>query len=276
MHRSTTFAATERVLLGLALLIQLVVAVTLLTPTDSVSATPSEPTPVPVTSTQLSVGSRTVGLRDGRTVQLVDMGASPQLLTRIAAELDGAADAVTAFWGRNWPDRITVVAAGSDEQFRVLAGGAPDIAATTTADRVMFAPGAAAMSPSALRIVVRHELFHFAARAATASDAPRWLAEGVADYVGRPAPTAPVDGALLTRLPTDADLDTTGPVRSLAYDRAWWFSRYVADRYGVGSLRALYLAACGNGHLDVDAAVRQTLRSDLATVLAGWRGWATG
>ena len=42
-------------------------------------------------------------------------------------------------------------------------------------------------------------------------------------------------------LPTDADLDTPGPQRSLAYDRAWWFARFVADTYGTPKLRALYL-----------------------------------
>ena len=34
------------------------------------------------------------------------------------------------------------------------------------------------------------------------------------------------------RLPTDADLNAAGPPRSLAYDRAWWFSRFVAETYG--------------------------------------------
>ena len=55
----------------------------------------------------------------------------------------------------------------------------------------MFAPGAAAMSDASLRIVLRHELFHFASRADTAADAPRWLTEGVADFVGRPPAPRP-------------------------------------------------------------------------------------
>ena len=55
----------------------------------------------------------------------------------------------------------------------------------------MFAPGAAAMSDASLRIVLRHELFHYASRAETAADAPRWLTEGVADFVARPLPAAP-------------------------------------------------------------------------------------
>lgn len=34
------------------------------------------------------------------------------------------------------------------------------------------------MSATALRIVLTHELFHYAARVDTALDAPRWLTEG--------------------------------------------------------------------------------------------------
>lgn len=219
-------------------------------------------------------------LPDGRTALLLALGGpqSSALLDRLGPELGAAADAVTAFWGPDWPRDIEIAVAGSDEQFRVLAGGAADIAATTTRQRIMFAPGAAGMSPAALRIVLRHELFHYAARSRTAADAPRWLTEGVADYVGRPP--APVPGPYrageLAQLPTDADLDTPGAARSLAYDRAWWFSRYVADAYGIGKLRELYLRACEPGHPDVATALRETLGADLDAVVAGWRRWLTG
>ena len=55
----------------------------------------------------------------------------------------------------------------------------------------------------------------------------------------------------MAQLPTDADLDTAGATRTLAYDRAWWFARFVADRYGTDALRRLYVRACGPGHPDV-------------------------
>ena len=206
-------------------------------------------------------------------------GARPQpLLDRIAGELDATAAAVTAFWGPDWPRDIVVIATETDEQFRVLGFDGPDIAAATTADGIVFAPGAAAMSPDSLRIVLRHELFHYAARAHTAADAPRWLAEGVADYVGRPATPVPGPGAAATlaRLPTDADLDAVGPQRSAAYDQAWWFSRYIAARYGPATLKALYLRASEPGHPDVAAAVADTLGTGLDGVLAGWRDWMSG
>ena len=131
-----------------------------------------------------------MSLPDGRTAQFIGLGEhTAPLLTRIGSQIGDAAEAVTAFWGTDWRRDIVIVASGSDEQFAALAGGGADIAAATTGERIVFAPGAAAMSDAALRIVLRHELFHYATRAATASDAPRWLTEGVADFVARP-PTA--------------------------------------------------------------------------------------
>ncbi|MHA3021064.1 peptidase [Mycobacterium sp. BMJ-28] len=236
-------------------------------PTTSVA-----PAPTPATLS--------LTLRDGRTAHLRGLGGTrtQPLCDRIAGELDDAAAAVTAFWGPDWPRDIVVIATETDEQFRVLGFDGPDIAAATTADGIVFAPGAATMSPQSLRIVARHELFHYAVRAHTAADAPRWLAEGVADYVGRPpAPLpGPAAAATLARLPTDADLNAVGPQRSDAYDRAWWFSRYVAASFGPGTLKRLYLRASEPGHPDVAVAVRDTLGAGLDQVLARWRDWMSG
>ena len=169
--------------------------------------------------------------------------------------------AVTAFWGPQWPRDIPIVVAGIPGAVRDAGRRGADIAATTTAERITFAPRRAAMDRADLRIVLRHELFHYAARADTAADAPVWLTEGVADFVGRPAPGAPV--GLPAHLPTDADLATAGPQRSAAYDRAWSFATHVAQTYGADRLRALYVAACGPGHPDAATAVRDVLGIDL-------------
>jgi hypothetical protein len=277
MRRSTTSAGTNRPLLGILLLVELIVAVVLLARPAAPAAPQALP---PVASSAPSLASQALTLRDGRTATLMPLGGSPSagLAARIAAELDGAAQAVTAFWGEGWRHDIVIVTTGTDEEFRVFGGGGSDIAAATTPERIVFAPGAAAMSDGALRIVVRHELLHYAARADTAADAPRWLTEGVADFVGRPPEPrpGPARAADLAQLPTDADLDTAGATRSLAYDRAWWFSRFVADRYGTPTLRRLYLAACGPGHPDVSTAVRDTLGADLTQVVADWRQWLSG
>lgn len=234
------------------------------------AAAPMEAAPAALTTPTAT--SRTQVLPEGRTVDFVALGGqrAEQLIDRVAAEMAGAAAAVTAFWGPDWPRAVTIVAAGTDAQFAAVGGGDAATAATTTDDRIMFAPGAADMGAGALRIVLRHELFHYAARARTAADAPRWLTEGVADFVGRPSASPP--GGLSATLPTDAEL--SGPDRSAAYDRAWWFTRFVADRHGVAALRELYLAACAPGHSDVATAVRDTLGADLPTVLDQWRQWA--
>jgi hypothetical protein len=228
-----------------------------------------------------------------RAVRLLGLGdpASDRLLSRVASNIGAAVDQVEAFWGVDWPRDISVVAAGSDEEFRAAAGGGlasqwADIAAVTVVDhvdlahrvavgqRIVFAPGAANMTEPALRIVLAHELFHYAARADTALDAPRWLTEGVADFVGRPSTPVPADARSAAQtLPSDADLDTPGPQRSLAYDRVWWFARFVADTYGRAQLRALYLAACGVGHTDFLTAVRAVLGTDSAGLLARWQQW---
>jgi Domain of unknown function (DUF4157) len=276
MPRSTTSAGTRRPLLGFLLVVELIVAVMLV---GRPVTPPAAPAPAAAPTTSIAASSTTV-VADGRTVELMSLGG-PQtrpLLDRVSGEMDDAVRAVTAFWGADWPRNIVVVATGSDEQFRALAGGGPDIAAATTGQRIVFAPGASAMSDDALRIVLRHELFHYAARSTTALDAPRWMTEGVADFVGRPAAPrpGPAQAANLAQLPTDADLDTEGATRSLAYDRAWWFTRYIADRYGTDTLRRLYEKACGPGHPGIETAISDTVGADMAEVLADWRRWLAG
>jgi hypothetical protein len=243
---------------------------------------------------QVSAATKSLVVGD-RTVRLLGLGgpATVYLLSRIASNIGAAVDAVEAFWGVDWSRDISVVAARTDEEFRAAAGGGPasqwaDIAAVTVVDRVdparrvavgqriVFAPGAANMNEAALRIVLTHELFHYAARADTVADAPRWLTEGVADFVARPQTPVPADALPVPlTLPSDTDLDAPGPQRSLAYDRAWWFARFVADTYGTAKLRALYLASCGVRHADVPTAAQDVLAIDPAGLLVRWHQWLT-
>jgi hypothetical protein len=231
---------------------------------------------------------------DGRTVRLISLGGdrTDGVLTRIAGDIGDAVAAVEKFWGTDWDREIVVIATGSQPQFLAQAGLDPngqwqDIAAVAVADhvdldhrrasgqRLVFAPGAAAMSDPSLRIVLTHELFHLAARADTALDAPRWLVEGVADFVARPPTPLPPGAGADTALPNDADLDAAGPQRVRGYDRAWWFARFVADRYGVDALHRLYAEACGPGHGDFATAVRRALNTDIADLRVRWAQWLT-
>lgn len=224
-------------------------------------------------------------------LRTTDLGGPNEqgLLTRVVSDIGRAIDAVEQFWGTDWPREIDVVASGSQQQFEAKAGGGPagqwaDIAAIAVADRVdpaqrvalgqriVLAPGAAKMSERALRIVLTHELFHYAARADTALDAPRWLTEGVADYVARPQTPLP-EIAAPTALPSDAELTGPGPARSQAYDRAWLFALFVADTRGPPVLRAFYQAACGDRHTDLPTAVRRVLGRDPVEIVAEWQQW---
>jgi hypothetical protein len=230
---------------------------------------------------------------DGRTVRLISLGgeSTDRLLTRVATEIADAVVAVEKFWGIDWDRDIVIIATDSKPQFVAQAGLDPgrewgDIAAVSVADdvdlrrhraigqRIVLAPGASTMSDSALRIVLTHELFHFAARADTALDAPRWLLEGVADYVARPpTPIPPGAAVAISSLPTNADLDLPGPDRSVGYDRAWWFARFVADTYGVDALRHLYRKACGPEHVEFGAAVQSVLGIDTEKLRIAWIRW---
>jgi hypothetical protein len=275
MLRSTTSGATEHRLrrffaaaLGLALIVEIVTAAAVL----------SWPATTPAAH--------------NHTMRLVDRGGPAALIGRVASEIPGAIDAVTAFWGDDWPREIVVVITGTDADFAAQTGEPTrdwtGVAAVAVADRVdldrrevsgqriVFAPGANSMNETALRIVLRHELFHYAARSRTAFDAPRWLVEGVADYVGRPSAPRPGPGTLPARLPTDAELDAGGRQGSTAYDRAWWFARFVADEYGPPGLRRLYVEACGPSHPDPDQATRTALGAGLSELLSRWQRWLAG
>lgn len=229
-----------------------------------------------------------------RSVRAVSLGGARTdlLLNRVRAEIGGAVTDVERFWGTDWTSEIVVVATDTERSFVTEARLDParrwnDIAAVAVADRadpvrgqadgqrIVLAPGASDMSDTALRLVLTHELFHLAARAETALDAPRWLTEGVADFVARPATPIPPNAADNTALPADADLDRAGPGRSAGYDRAWWFARFVADDFGADGLRRLYAAACGPGHGDLPAAARQALGVDMAELQARWARWLT-
>ena len=243
----------------------------------------SSPAPVLPASSARNGAELIVG--DDRSVSFINLGGpvAEPLPARIATEIGPAVAAVEGFWGTDWSREITVVVTGNAAQFaaQVGPGGGErvDTAAVAVADRVhpqtrtvrgqriVFAPGAVSMSDDALRMVLRHELFHFAARADTALDAPRWLTEGVADYVAR------LD---TSSLPSDADFTGTAEQLSAAYDRAWLFARFVSDRYGAAALRLLYVRVCGPWSTDVPSALRDVLGADPDTVLAQWRGWAAG
>ena len=108
-------------------------------------------------------------------MRLISLGGelTDGLLTRIAGDIGDAVAAVEKFWGTDWDREIVIIATGSQQEFLAQAGLDPnrqwqDIAAVSVADhvdlahhrasgqRMVFAPGAAAMSDQSLRIVLTH------------------------------------------------------------------------------------------------------------------------
>lgn len=220
---------------------------------------------------------------EGRRV--VVLGNPGALTDRVAAHIGPAIRAVEDFWGPDWPAEITVEIASDDTEFSARTGLGPEMAGAAVAGWVdprhriaagqalVLAPGVADIGEQAFAVVLTHELFHYATRAVTALDAPRWLQEGVADYVARPAPAST---PAPDRLPEDADFTATGAELSAGYDRAWLFSRFVAGHFGPQRLRALYEAGAGPERTDTDSALRRTLGLTPAELLAAWRADPSG
>ena len=239
----------------------------------------------------------------GGTSVVLDYPGSRGLGDRIRAALPGAVGAVTAFWGAQWPRRAVVIATDSTAAFGGLARTQGDTAsaaaATVSGDdsgssalgqRVVFTPGAIGDLPGpALDVVLRHELTHVAARPRTSDSAPKWLTEGVAEYVGRRgtyrvlADAAPdlADrvraGQVPTALPDDAAFDVAGPDARVAYQTAWSFAAFAAEAYTPQRLRALYLRLAG-GPSTAQAqsdAMSAALGAPGDAVVDRWRAWLT-
>ncbi|KAF0970459.1 hypothetical protein [Gordonia sp. YY1] len=226
-------------------------------------------------------------------------------LANLRRLLPDAVDAVTAFWGDSWDRRAVLVATSTPKEFDELVApgrGVTGTAAaatvysrvdfprrTATGQRIVFTPAADDLAAPTLAVVLRHELTHVAARAQTALDAPLWITEGVAEYVGRKGtytrlPDAAPDltqavraGNTPTALPDDAAFAVDGQNSQIAYQSAWSMAAYVADRYDEARLKRLYLGvAATSDPARQDAAIRAALGVGRDELVAGWGRWLEG
>ncbi len=228
-------------------------------------------------------------------------GPTAAMVARIRSLLPGAIAAVSAFWGTGWPQRSVVVSTAADDQFHALAASATDTAAaatiyahldlsagSVTGQRVLLTPVARDLPAPALGVVLRHELTHVATRAQTATTAPMWLTEGVAEYVGRkgtytrPADAAPDLAAAVQAgdtpadLPADQQFSVDAESSRMAYQSAWSVATFVAATFGEPRLRALYVAVgASSDAARADAALSATLGITRAQFVARWRAWLT-
>jgi hypothetical protein len=182
---------------------------------------------------------------------------------------------------------LTGTAAGAASAASVRLGAGPLT--------IVLAPGLTAAGGQVPASVLTHECVHVVAdlcavqAGADGDRAPRWLREGLAEYLSakslgltvglEAAARVRVKGT--ARLPTDfpGDEDFTASVPDLAYDLSWLAVRLVADDLGDRGLIAWYRrwsapaaaagAAAGSWPGGVDAAA---LRRAWRSRLTDWRG----
>lgn len=227
---------------------------------------------------------------------------SESMAERLSGELDTSVASVSAFWGTGWSQRVALLLPDTPEEMRALVGpGFPveSVVAVAVADRVdvdhhtvtgqrvVLSPmGSRALSVASLRVVLRHEILHVAARADTVDGSPMWLLEGFADYVGyrESGITLPQGAPDLVdevkkagppkSLPEDKDFRAQGRDLDLAYQEAWSMARFVAEKHGEDKLIALYRSLAAAGPVSAsqtDDLLRQVLGIDRAGLIEGWR-----
>ncbi|WP_454175303.1 peptidase MA family metallohydrolase [Gordonia sputi] len=239
-------------------------------------------------------------LTGGGPSAVVSYPGTDVTVDRTRRSLRQAVSAVTAFWGSEWPRRAVVVATATPEEFSAIAhSSATDTSAAAAAtvfdrvdgdtvigQRVVLAPSANDLPAPALAVVLRHELTHVATRSVTAKDAPLWITEGVAEYVGRKGTYVRLDdaapdlaaqvraGQSPDALPSDEDFGVATDKSALAYQSAWALAAYVADRYGETRLKALYRGVAASGDVGrQDNAIATALGVDRNRLIADWRRW---
>ncbi|WP_459717515.1 basic secretory protein-like protein [Actinophytocola sp. KF-1] len=230
-------------------------------------------------------------------------GSQP-MVDRLVRELDPSVRAVSELWPTPWSRRVALMLPDSPGEMRALVG--PDfpvesVVAVAVADRVdnktrtvagqrvVLSPtGVRSLSIASLRIVLRHEITHLAARADTVDGSPTWLLEGFADWVGyRDSGVTLAEGApdLAKQvrqdgppagLPEDRAFRSGGSDLDLAYQQSWSLARYVAETYGEDRLIAMYreLAAAGAvSATETDRMLRDVLGADRAELVRGWQSY---
>ncbi|MEV0384427.1 hypothetical protein [Nonomuraea sp. NPDC050643] len=226
--------------------------------------------------------------RDGETVRrgvrsvVVGHHTAARTLDELALRADRAGLRVSAVLGE--PVRPLVIVPASTAEAAALArvGRVDGLAAVADGGRVIVVPEFfARLNPVGKDVVLTHELTHVAAGT---DRLPVWLYEGFADYVGYrdaglPVTTAAAElaaevraGRLPSALPGPAAFAADGrdPARlARAYQEAWLACRFLADRFGEGTLVGLYRDAQAAG---VDQALA-SLGLSVATLTARWRAY---
>jgi hypothetical protein len=227
---------------------------------------------------------------------------SRERLRAYGREVDRAVPKVLDVWRGQWSGRVVLVVPRTEDQLAALLGGRPSqyvqLAAITRgelgttedsapADRVFINPAAfGKLSAVGRRVIMAHEITHVASRASTQRWTPKWLSEGLADYVGYR------DSGLATRvvaqelaadvrrgrlpyaLPDDDAFWTTRKDLPQVYEQSWLACRLIVERYGEQALTRFYRAV-GDGPEGqaVERAFRDLLGTTQAEFTGAWRDY---
>lgn len=221
------------------------------------------------------------------------LGSPAQRATMLAVARDvqTAIPQVTSVWGTDWPRSAVVLVPQTTQEMGRIDDDHEDlsqIAALTSAevqvsrghpapvgDRITINPqNWPQLSRLGAQVVIRHELTHVAAEAATGTQTPIWLIEGFADYVGFKFDGVPVSagaaelqaqiraGDVPSRLPTDRAFRSDPQQLAVNYEAAWFACRTIAMQYGEPTLVSFYRAV-GTSTKSTARAVRGALRDVL-------------
>jgi hypothetical protein len=227
-------------------------------------------------------------------------------LQSVARDTDAAVPRVTAVWGKGWSQRVVVLVPTSQRQVSDLIGtrtvlsqiaavAVSQVSGTGGAYRavgsrvIVNPPNFDQLTALGRRVVLAHEVTHIASRDATGPDTPTWLVEGFADYVGYrgtsvdPKTAARELGLDLRakrapkQLPVDADFNGDNTRLAQSYESAWLACRMIAERFGEPRLLAFYRAVGTSKAGGREAAVREALKTVLATTpdafTTAWRAY---
>lgn len=150
------------------------------------------------------------------------------------------------------------------------AGGSPKVVLS----RVVFNPATLGRGDQELQHTLTHELTHAALGMETSDATPRWLVEGMAEYVAYatdPVSDAMTAGYARRATATDLPSDETFYNSAENYVLGWLAVKLIAQKYGVDKAFALYhyfsLAS------DVDNGFQTVLGTTQSAFVQAWLGY---
>jgi hypothetical protein len=232
------------------------------------------------------------------------LGLDPaQSLRAYARQIDREVPVVSATWAHPWAEQVLVEVTRTEEEMATLLGGTPaayrqlaavtrgelgTAEATSAAERIIVNPRAyGQLSGVGRQVIMGHEITHVAVRASTQSWTPRWLAEGLADYVGyqdsglstkmiaQELATDVQRGLLPGVLPDDTAFLPSESGLAQSYEMSWLACRMIAERYGGPEVLVAFYRAVGepNGASGMGRAFHDVLATTPEAFTAAWRDY---